>query len=116
VTRIAELTSGQEAPSVLELHGGHRNLIERAVITARDGRMNLDRGLPPSLAPAGALLGEPVVLTAEQLVHFERENLRRALEATGWQVSGPAGAAHLLRMAPSTLTSRMKALGVRLAG
>ena len=52
----------------------------------------------------------------EDLARLERDNLRRALEATGWQIAGDSGAARLLGMAPSTLTSRMKALGLRREG
>ena len=92
-----------------------QNVIERAVITARDDRLNLDRAMPASssqetLHPGDP--GAPEVLTGEDLARIERDNLRRALERTGWQVSGESGAARLLGMAPSTLASRMKALGV----
>jgi len=34
------------------------------------------------------------------------------LEATGWKIAGETGAAQLLGMNPSTLASRMKALGL----
>ena len=47
------------------------------------------------------------------LARLERENLRRALEATDWQIAGEGGAAKLLGLAPSTLASRMKALRLR---
>jgi len=43
---------------------------------------------------------------------LERENIVRALERTGYKVSGPGGAAELLAMNPSTLSSRIRALGV----
>ena len=94
-----------------------QNVIERAVITARDGHLNLDRALPASSVVAdggGAGTPEPGgVLTAQQLSRLERENLERALEATGWQIAGESGAARLLGVAPSTLASRMKALRLR---
>ena len=35
-----------------------------------------------------------------------------ALERTGWRVSGPRGAAHLLGLKPTTLEARMKRLGI----
>jgi transcriptional regulator with GAF, ATPase, and Fis domain len=53
------------------------------------------------------------VLTAAELREFERENLLRALELSGWKVSGSGGAADRLGMRPNTLGSRMKALGIR---
>lgn len=50
------------------------------------------------------------------LAALERDNLLRALESTGWQIAGDSGAARLLGMAPSTLASRIKALGLRHEG
>ena len=96
-----------------------QNVIERAVITASGGQLNLDRALPAaSLAeevnrPA---VVQGAVLTAKDLASLERDNLRRALESTGWQIAGDSGAARLLGMAPSTLASRIKALGLRREG
>src|SRR5262249_13982609 len=93
-----------------------QNVIERAVITARDGRLNLRRAPPAQASPDPLHPDDPgaeQVLTGKDLARLERDNLRRALEKTGWQVAGESGAARLLGIAPSTLTSRMKALGVR---
>jgi PAS domain S-box-containing protein len=119
--RIEPLTPGMAARlrtypwpgNVREL----QNVVERAVITARDGRLNLDRALPasgpeagPTAAPDGV---ETPVLTAEDMSRIERENIVRALDRADWRIAGEAGAARLLGMAPSTLSSRMKALGVR---
>ena len=92
-----------------------QNAIERAVITARDGQLNLDRALP-SPTDTGPVAGAPEsagVLTARDMARLERENLRRALEATGWKIAGDAGAARMLGLAPSTLASRVKALRLR---
>jgi transcriptional regulator with GAF, ATPase, and Fis domain len=92
-----------------------QNVIERAVITAHDGKLNLDRALPVTVTGGS---GHPIpdlqgVLTARDLARLERENLRRALEATDWQIAGDSGAAKLLGLAPSTLASRIKALRIR---
>ena len=94
-----------------------QNVIERAVITSRDGRLNLDRALPESgrVTATEALSSEGTarrVRTAKELEALERTNLMDALEATGWRVAGENGAAQLLGMKPTTLSSRMKALGV----
>ncbi len=43
----------------------------------------------------------------------EEVALRTILEATGWRVSGENGAAQLVGMNPSTMASRMKALGIK---
>jgi PAS domain S-box-containing protein len=98
-----------------------QNVIERAVITARDGRLNLDRALPDGE-------GEPVreaaipeamsqeiaeqILQMRELEQLERKNILRALETTGWRVAGNDGAAVLLGMNPSTLNSRIRALRI----
>jgi formate hydrogenlyase transcriptional activator len=93
------------------------NVIERAVITSRDGVLNLERALPaaaPDQAQDSAISDSAVeLLTAQDLLRLERANLERALELSGGQVAGEHGAARRLGMPPSTLSSRMKALGVR---
>ncbi len=94
-----------------------QNVIERAVITAADGRLNLDRALP-ELKPAGpnALKEAKTsarIHTSQELENLERDNLMRALASAQWRISGDGGAAALLGMNPSTLRSRMKALGVK---
>ncbi len=43
---------------------------------------------------------------------LERENTRRALERAEWRISGDGGAAELLGLRASTLTSQIKALGI----
>jgi len=93
-----------------------QNVIERALITSQDGVLNLDRALPESapdsaIDSAGQDLGK--LMTSEQLQQLERDNLHMALETTSWQVAGKGGAAELLGMNPTTLGSRMKALGIR---
>jgi PAS domain S-box-containing protein len=92
-----------------------QNVIERAAITSRDGRLNLDRALPENARelPSREGTGAPAIRTVKELEALERENLLRALEAASWKISGEGGAAALLGMNPSTLTSRMKALGLR---
>jgi transcriptional regulator with GAF, ATPase, and Fis domain len=94
-----------------------QNVIERAVITARDGRLNLDRALPEttkemSAEAAPAAETPKRVRTAKELEELERANLLAALKATGWRVAGETGAAQLLGMKPTTLSSRIKALGI----
>jgi transcriptional regulator with GAF, ATPase, and Fis domain len=93
------------------------NIIERAVITSCDGRLNLDRALPnaggrerhDAVPDADS---PPRVRTAQELLEQERQNIILALEATHWRVAGEKGAAKMLGMNPSTLNSRMRALNV----
>lgn len=119
---IAPLTSNDEARlqryswpgNVREL----QNVIERAVITSVNGRLNLDRALPETAAtlreetaPSSPM--PSAIQTMEELQQLERENLRRALQSAQGRISGERGAAALLGMNPSTLRSRMKALGLQ---
>ncbi len=99
-----------------------QNVIERAVITAEGGRLNFDRALPETASDSStdkpsahesSNAGSPPIRTAAQMIDLERENLRRALTATGWRISGEKGAARLLGMPPSTLNSRLKALDLK---
>ena len=56
------------------------------------------------------------VRTDAQIRKLEADNIRAALKATSGKVSGPGGAAQLLGLKPTTLASRIKALGVRPQG
>ncbi|WP_420390822.1 sigma 54-interacting transcriptional regulator [Marinobacter sp.] len=96
------------------------NVIERQVITA--GR-HLDFDLPGLDArPAPAADETPLrhsgsqVLTNQELRELEKNNLIRALTATGGRVFGDDGAAIMLGMKPTTLSSRLKKLNINPAG
>ena len=41
-----------------------------------------------------------------------RDNLKMALQACGWKIYGPDGAAALLGLKPTTLASRMKRMNL----
>jgi PAS domain S-box-containing protein len=89
-----------------------QNVIERAVIISSDGVLRL----PEPLVQATT---EPVLsgvssesTTVSSLNEAEREHILRALEATGWRINGPNGAAAILKLHPSTLRFRMKKLGL----
>jgi PAS domain S-box-containing protein len=95
-----------------------QNVIERAVITSVNGCLNLDRALPdaseePLPLNSSAATDAPTIRTMKEVEALERENLRRALDAASGRISGEGGAAALLGMNPSTLRSRLKALGLK---
>jgi len=94
-----------------------QNVIERAVITADDGCLNLDRALPEvPRVDASEADQAPIpdrILSAKELDELERTNILRALEATKWKVSGEHGAAKLLGINASTLSSRMSAFKIQ---
>lgn len=67
--------------------------------------MELGDGEPPP--------GLGAILTDEEMRRQERANIAAALEACNGKISGDGGAAQLLAMRPTTLASRIKALGLR---
>jgi transcriptional regulator with GAF, ATPase, and Fis domain len=57
--------------------------------------------------------GATEVITRAELRRLEKENLEAALTRTNGKVFGADGAAALLGMRPTTLASRLRALGIR---
>jgi transcriptional regulator with GAF, ATPase, and Fis domain len=53
------------------------------------------------------------VLSRDELKRQERESIAAALRQTSGKVFGPGGAAELLGMKPTTLASRITALGLK---
>jgi len=96
-----------------------QNVIERAVIISQHGDLDLDRALPN--VGRGTVIKEATqtdetlkrVRKMVEIEELEKQNLILALNATDWRVSGENGAARLLGMNASTLSSRMKALGIK---
>jgi len=95
-----------------------RNVIERAVILSNGGRARLDLAMPDDAGiqadaevSLAQLDGKDFVTDAEMREH-EKANLIAALRYADWRVWGQDGAAVLLGIKPSTLTYRMKALGI----
>jgi formate hydrogenlyase transcriptional activator len=89
-----------------------QNIIERGVITHVDSKLNL-AGLtsaigeqPSSLSPNNLILTEP------EMNELEKANIIKALDATNWKISGADGAAALLQIPPTTLSSRIGKLKI----
>jgi transcriptional regulator with GAF, ATPase, and Fis domain len=94
-----------------------RNVVERAVILARGAPLRFDdfRAAPAARArPSPASEQErPGIVTESEWRRLERENLHAAIDAARGRVYGPGGAAELLGIRPTTLTSRLKTLGIQ---
>ncbi len=98
-----------------------QNVIERAIILTSGPELQLERAMAGfTTSPlAGTRAAVPAaedpirVLTARELEEFERSNILRALESCGWRIAGESGAARLLGIPPTTLSSRMKVLEIR---
>ncbi|PWR18291.1 sigma 54-interacting transcriptional regulator [Zavarzinia compransoris] len=98
-----------------------QNVIERAVILAQNGRLVID--IPEAPAPAARCGAETVppmppgtIMTDAEFRQFERRNIAAALRAADGRVSGAGGAAERLGLRPTTLASRLKALGIERDG
>jgi PAS domain S-box-containing protein len=94
------------------------NVIERQVITA-DRHLDFDLtsrdqgelSVPDDKQPPARHSGTEV-MTDKDIQTLERNNLIRALTATAGRVSGDDGAAAMLGMKPTTLSSRLKKLNI----
>lgn len=93
-----------------------QNVIERAVIVSEGDRLKFDlkRRKIEKPHPDNAVFPEKLeVLTAEQLRELERRNIEAALMKCGGKIYGPFGAARLLGLPPTTLSAKVKKLGIR---
>ena len=123
---IRQLSEDRWPGNVREL----QNVIERAVILSQGGPLQFDALLPPAANPLDhsdsapsptAVVSEPPTVgvrnspisTRAELRQRERESILAALAQTGGRVFGPRGAAIILGMKPTTLSSRIKALGLK---
>jgi PAS domain S-box-containing protein len=95
-----------------------QNVIERAVITSGLGSLRLD--IPTagsgSFAPATARSKsreESEVIPDKEMTRRMRDNMVAALKRSGGRIYGPGGAAELLGIRPSTLSTRIKKLGLK---
>jgi DNA-binding NtrC family response regulator len=90
------------------------NVIERAIILARDGQLRFDPPPSPAASPRPpSTSGALPLLSRAALEKHQRDAILAALARSGGRVSGPGGAAELLGMKSSTLFSRMSVLGLR---
>jgi transcriptional regulator with GAF, ATPase, and Fis domain len=90
-----------------------QHVVERAVITSTGSQLNIELPTPATASRlTEAPATDPVVRTDAQIRQIEADNIRAALKAANGKVSGPGGAARLLGMKPTTVASRIKALGI----
>ena len=108
---LTQLTAHDWAGNVREL----QNAVERAVILSQGGPLRFELSEIKTSDPSRNHKGpapSSVLLTRDELKRHERESIAAALEQCGGKVFGPGGAADLLGMRPTTLASRIKALGI----
>jgi transcriptional regulator with GAF, ATPase, and Fis domain len=90
-----------------------QNAVERAVILARGGALELP--LPTMSAPVAShesLHDEEEIIPERRWQDLERANVMRALRQASYRLYGADGAAEKLGVKPGTLASRLKKLGI----
>lgn len=94
------------------------NVIERAAILSRNGKLQFDLPAGPQRVPTRrtppveASDRRPFLTEAERRQHAIADIIA-ALEACGGRVSGPGGAAEMLGVKPTTLYSRIERYGLK---
>ena len=93
-----------------------QNVVERAAILARNGQIQL--ALPRSTSGQSPsrktnLHTQPPLVSLSELKARERSLILEALATTGGKIYGPDGAAVLLDLKPTTLSSRIHRMGLK---
>jgi transcriptional regulator with GAF, ATPase, and Fis domain len=95
-----------------------QNVIERAVIATRMGSLRLDISGAESRAYRPATTRpksreDSEVIPDKEMSRRMRDNMVAALKRSGGRIYGSGGAAELLGISPSTLSTRIKKLGLK---
>lgn len=97
-----------------------QNVIERAVITSQGGPLQFvlpdEKGFGDSTKGAANGSGPEdggEVVPEFEMKRRERQNIIAALRNSNWKIYGAGGAAQLLGIKPTTLSSRMKKMDIR---
>jgi transcriptional regulator with GAF, ATPase, and Fis domain len=108
---LTQLTSYDWPGNVRQL----QNVIERSIILSQGGPLTFDLPVVRRTdSPCGIpkLSTKQILLTREELKRQERDAIVAALKEANGKIFGPGGAAELLDMKPTTLSSRISALGL----
>lgn len=91
-----------------------QNIMERCVITSRGGKINLPELMPVQEKQKNIeVFSDERILTEAEMQELERQNIVKALNLTNWKISGTDGAAALLQLPPTTLSSRINKLNIK---
>jgi transcriptional regulator with GAF, ATPase, and Fis domain len=106
---LDQLTAYDWPGNVRELE----NVIERALILHADGILSFDNVLVPHELQSGTI--QPFTNGSLPLLSLDEMtigHIKRTLDMTRGKISGPSGAAQLLKINPNTLRKRMRRLGI----
>ncbi len=97
-----------------------QNVIERAAIASQGRSLQFvlpNDDDPGSLQPLAPFDAEPndkwVVIPESEMRQLERQNIIAALRESKWKIYGTRGAAQLLGIRPTTLSSRIKKMKIK---
>jgi transcriptional regulator with GAF, ATPase, and Fis domain len=93
-----------------------QNVIERAVIVNRSEPLYFDLKTAygeQQVLETATDTEQANVLTEREMRELERRNIEAALRRCGGRIYGPQGAANLLGLPPTTLSARVKNLGIK---
>jgi transcriptional regulator with GAF, ATPase, and Fis domain len=96
-----------------------QHVVERAVLVSRGRTLQVDAVLRQqddairATSPSPTREGPRAIIRESEWRHQEQDNLRTALQLADGRIYGPDGAADILGIKPTTLISRLKALGLR---
>jgi transcriptional regulator with GAF, ATPase, and Fis domain len=96
-----------------------QNVVERAVILSRGGPLRFEPLLltaSPHPQASGREEGRSGLRTESELKRAAREAVQEALRVSDGRIYGPRGAAERLGVPPTTLASRVKAMGLKRRG
>jgi transcriptional regulator with GAF, ATPase, and Fis domain len=121
LSRDAASNAARYASAVLlitSIHHELQNVIDRGVILAKGSMLRFDDLRPSNhtqLRPTTQAEEPkpPEIITEVEWRRRERNNIRVALDRAAGRIYGPDGAAKLLGIKPTTLISRLEALGLR---
>jgi transcriptional regulator with GAF, ATPase, and Fis domain len=91
-----------------------QHVLERACILSKDGRLQLEipADAPAQQSATTATTNSDRIMTQAEIRDFEARNIQTALFISNGRIYGSDGAAARLGMKPTTLASRIKALGI----
>ena len=91
------------------------NIIERQIILAKSNKIDFEFLVSESISHTEKvpLAAAPQLMSAQDQIHLDKNNLIKALKHCQGKVYGDDGAAELLGLKPTTLSSRLKKHGIK---